>query len=112
MVDFLQQNFPDESQKLKAFLPVCAADLYAEEIWLFGSRARLEHHEYSDWDILVICKDDAPVDIEDPVLAYHTRRKSGLNMDLLTVKKSEHEEAKHTLNTLCHIVDKEGVRIY
>ena len=51
----------------------CKTEMKACEVWLFGSRARGDHHQYSDWDILAVVRNDAPERIENPVAAYHLR---------------------------------------
>lgn len=54
-----------EEPELTELLALCQAELQAVEIWIFGSRARGDHHPDSDWDILVVTRDDAPESILD-----------------------------------------------
>ena len=52
-------ELPDDVAKALAAI---VARSRAEEIILFGSRARGDHHEWSDWDIALILPDDAGPD--------------------------------------------------
>lgn len=105
------EEFFREEPRLRDLLDLCRTELCAEEVWLFGSRARGDHHGHSDWDLLVIVRDDAPEEVLDPVLLWKTRRRSGVHCDLLAVKKADFEGAKDVTNTLSHAVKREGVRL-
>lgn len=45
-------RFFAEEPRFRDLIPLCRAELSAEEIWLFGSRARGDHRPDSDRDIL------------------------------------------------------------
>lgn len=100
-----------EEPEVTELLALCQAELQAEEIWIFGSRARGDHHPDSDWDILVVTRDDAPESILDPINVYNLRRRSKLKCDLLAVTKSDFEDAQDSVTTLSYIVKREGIRI-
>ncbi len=97
--------------RLSALVELCKSDMYASEVWLFGSRARGDSHAHSDWDILAVIPDDAAEDADSPICAYRLRRKSGLPADLLTARQSEFLSAKDTVNTISHTVKREGIRL-
>lgn len=90
---------------------LCRSELGAEEVWLFGSRARGDRHPDSDWDLLAILPDDAPEEALDPVRVSQVRRWSGLNADLLVVTRSDFLDAQDSVTTLSAIVAREGVQI-
>ena len=56
-----------EEPRLRNLIALCQAELFAEEIWLFGSRARGDHRPDSDWDILVVARDGTPEEKLDPI---------------------------------------------
>lgn len=100
-----------EEPRLLNLITLCQAELFAEEIWLFGSRARGDHRPDSDWDVLVVARDGTPAEKLDPISAYRVARRSGVNCDLLTVTKPDFEDAKDTVNTLSYAVKHEGIRL-
>lgn len=48
------EGFFREEPRLRDLMTLCRTELWAEEVWLFGSRARGDHHKHSDWDILIV----------------------------------------------------------
>lgn len=100
-----------DAASLAELIALCRSELGAEEVWLFGSRARGDHHPDSDWDLLAILPDDAPEEALDPVLVGQVRRRSGLNADLLVVTRSDFLDAQDSVTTLSAIVAREGVRV-
>lgn len=101
----------NEEPELLDLIQLCQAELQAQEIWLFGSRARGDHHPDSDWDILVVAQDAAPESALDPINIYNLRRRSKLKCDLLVVTKSEFDDAQDSVTTLSYIAKREGIRI-
>lgn len=97
--------------RLGELIALCRSELGAEEVWLFGSRARGDHHPDSDWDLLAILPDEAPEESLDPVRVWQVRRRSGLNADLLVVTRSDFLDAQDSVTTLSAIVAREGVRV-
>lgn len=104
-------HFSQFEAKLPRLVDLCKRDLEAEEVWLFGSRARGDHRPDSDWDILAIIRDDASEDVLDPITIWKVGRASGVMTDLLAVKKSDYLEAQSSVTTLSHLVATEGIRL-
>lgn len=90
---------------------LCRTDLCAEEVWLFGSRARGDFHDDSDWDVMAIIDDNAPDDMTDPMTLWQVKKRVDLSLDLLAVKKSDFLSAQNAVTTLSHEVKREGVRL-
>lgn len=67
----------------------------------------------SDYDILAVMSDDMNEDLLHPVHLFRMRRKhvDESIVDLFGVRKSEFDEAKHCVNTLCHAAWTVGFRI-
>ncbi|MBI1218490.1 MAG: nucleotidyltransferase domain-containing protein [Rhodobacteraceae bacterium] len=99
---------PGEVRRLVA---LCKRDMKASEVWLFGSRARGDFREDSDFDILAVIPDDAPEDVDTPVAAFRLRRKSKAHADLLTARMSDFLAARATPNTISYAAAHEGVRL-
>ena len=85
---------------------------HPEEIRLFGSRARGDFHELSDWDLLVIVPDNAPAEQLDLVWARRAVRDLHVRADIVPVSRSEFESGRRWVGTLAELVDGEGVRVY
>jgi len=107
------KDIKDDQQKaqLKTLVDLCRSELRAEQVWLFGSRARGDHRPESDWDLLAILPDDTPEETLDPMNLWMLRRKSGLHADLLGVRLSDFIDAQDSVTTLSRIVRDEGVRL-
>jgi len=108
MPDRNKTTLPEEMRRL---VELCKRDMGASEVWLFGSRARGDFHENSDYDVLAVIPDDAPEDVDTPLAAFRLRRKSRAHADLLTARASDFNEAKTTLNTISYVVAREGIRL-
>lgn len=97
--------------RLARLVALCKEEMQAEEVWLFGSRARGDEGPYSDWDVLAIIPDDAPPEIDSLRRAFQVRRKSGVHADLLTARRSDFNESTDTVNTIAYDVAREGLRL-
>jgi len=85
-------------------------DLTVEEIILFGSRARGNFTEDSDWDILVVVSED--IDRETyRELWYSVYRSLNVPIDLIIVPKGKLEELKDSPGFIYYYALREGVRI-
>lgn len=105
-----EMSLPDDVKRLVKAL---REENHAVEVWLFGSRARGDFHSDSDYDILAVMSDDMNEDLLHPVHLFRMRRKhvDESIVDLFGVRKSEFDEAKHCVNTLCHAAWTVGFRI-
>lgn len=82
------------------------------EVWLFGSRARGDANDESDWDLFVVVPDDTTDDLLDPVVAWRLKRISGVRGDVIPCRASDFNHARDTVNTLSYVVANEGRRIH
>ncbi|MFN3663321.1 nucleotidyltransferase domain-containing protein [Yoonia sp.] len=105
------KSAPDLPPELQRLVQLCKRDMGASEVWLFGSRARGDFREDSDYDVLAVIPDDAPVDVDTLVAAFRLRRRSRAHADLLTARMSEFQAAKTTPNTISFAAAQEGIRI-
>lgn len=83
-----------------------------ERIYLFGSKARGEVGPNSDYDLLVVVRDDAPLERRDSDLAYRALRGTGIGADVIVWTHSRFERRKHVVCSLPATVLREGQRIH
>ncbi len=78
-----------------------------EKIILFGSRARGDHREESDWDILVIVSDNTSSQ-KTKQLRRNLYMKLDIPIDIITLKKTLWEKYRHIPGTIAYEAAKEG----
>jgi predicted nucleotidyltransferase len=85
---------------------------HPQQVWLFGSRARGDSTQDSDWDLFVVV-DDSTDDAElDPGVGRRLRRECGVRADVIPWRASEFTEFRSTPNTLAYSVTNEGVLLH
>jgi hypothetical protein len=83
-----------------------------ERMYLFGSRARGDQGPDSDFDLLVVVKDDAPSEQEQSHLAYQRLWGTGTAADVLVWPDSRFSERAHLRASLPGTVLREGKLLY
>jgi uncharacterized protein len=83
-----------------------------EAIYLFGSRARGDSGDDSDYDFLVVMADDAPAERRSLDATTHVPRDPGVGLDIIPCRRSVFERNRHQVGTLSHLVAREGRRVY
>ena len=83
-----------------------------EMIYLFGSKARGEEGPDSDYDLLVVVPDSAPVELHGSQLAYKVLWGVGTAVDVLVWKRQAFEERLHLRASLPSVVKDEGELLY
>jgi uncharacterized protein len=84
-------------------------DAYApERIYLFGSRARGDSGEDSDYDLLVVVADDAAPGARSSRIGYQALRGTGIAADVVVCTRSYFEARVHLQASLPGIVTHEG----
>ena len=85
---------------------------HPQQVWLFGSRARGDSTQESDWDLFVVV-DDGTDDAElDPGIGRRLRRECGVPADVIPWPASEFTEFRNTPNTLAYSVANEGLLLH
>ncbi len=79
-----------------------------DKIILFGSRARGDYRENSDWDILIVTKDKLHLN-EKIELWYDIYRGLGLPADIIIVSKEILEKFKNSKGFIYSYAISEGV---
>ena len=82
-----------------------------ERILLFGSRARGDHHEHSDYDLIVVV--DKTFEGADQRTAIRAALSSTTtNVDVIVRTPAEFEASRHDVGALAHAADVEGRVLY
>ena len=79
-----------------------------ERVYLFGSHARGEAGPDSDYDLLVIVRDDAPPERRRSRLAYEVLRGTGVAVDVIVCARDYFERRRQVRTSLSAIVEREG----
>jgi predicted nucleotidyltransferase len=82
-----------------------------EQVWLFGSRARGDANEQSDWDLLVVVPDDVEEEDLSPLVAWRLQKGSGVHADVIPCRASDFRADIDTVNTLAYAASHEGLRV-
>ena len=83
-----------------------------DRIYLFGSRARGEQGSDSDYDILVVVSDDAPVDRRESRLAYQVLWGLRVPVDVLVWTRTAFDARLHLTASLPSTVLREGLLLH
>ena len=81
------------------------------DVWLFGSRARGDHRQDSDWDLLAVLPDEASESLLDPIVAWEIVGASGVRATLLATRRSDLDGIWGCVNTFGYVLSREGVRL-
>jgi len=84
----------------------------AETIVLFGSRARGDNDDDSDWDLCVILPDNVEWGRFTPVTLWPLVSDLGILIQIVPIRRSVFEEKKTGINTLSHDIARDGVVIH
>jgi predicted nucleotidyltransferase len=87
-------------------------EFHPRQIWLFGSRARGDNRNDSDWDLLTVVDDDAPDAWFDPEVLWRRLGLDGFRADVVMLSAKEFSEDADTPNTLAWPVAREGRLVY
>ena len=82
------------------------------QLWLFGSRARGDEQEQSDWDLLAVVDDATPDRLFDPDVMWRELGLEQYSADVVLVPRSEFLGDADTPNTLAYPVTREGRLLY
>ncbi|HYG87096.1 MAG TPA: nucleotidyltransferase domain-containing protein [Azospirillum sp.] len=83
-----------------------------EAVFLFGSRARGDAGEGSDWDLFVVVPDDVAPGTVTPSRLRRLLNGMGVAFDVVACRRSVFEDRKADPNSLSHDVVEDGVLLY
>ncbi len=97
---------------LKSLIAVILERCRPVSVWLFGSRARGQACEDSDWDLLVVLPDEtSEEEMFDKLPPRQLRRLTKVNADVVYCNDTEFAEATSVPNTLAYEIARSGVVI-
>ena len=100
-----------DTRPIEQLLDRIISEFRPSEIRLFGSRARGEAEEASDWDLFVVVPDDLEA-ADDLFAGYRLRRETRTRADIVLCPVAEFREDRDTPNTLAYEAAHHGVTIY
>lgn len=83
-----------------------------EQIFLFGSHARNEAGPDSDYDLMVVVPDNAPLERRRTRRAYEVLRGTGTAADVLVWTRERFDSRLHVVASLPAAIAREGTLIY
>jgi uncharacterized protein len=81
-------------------------------IYLFGSKARDDSDQDSDYDLMIVVSDDAPPERRRSRLAYQVLRGTRTAADVLVWTKTAFDTRLHIPSSLPSIIEREGKLLY
>ena len=83
-----------------------------EAVYLFGSRARGDARPDSDYDLLVIVSDDAPLSSRSLEATTRVARDPGVPLDIGPCRRSVFERKRDRVGTLSYSATRQGRLVY
>jgi uncharacterized protein len=102
----------EASTVLDDILKIVVEALGPECVYLFGSRARGDASPDSDFDLLVVVPDDAPLGHRRGRAVYEKLWGTGVAADLVVWTRSRFESRRHLVSSLPATVLREGRIVY
>jgi len=104
----VQRQVLEEDPALREIVRRIADAYHPWQIYLFGSKARGMAGPDSDYDLLVVVRDDAPPDLRRSKLAYQALRGTGTAADIVVCTRSYFEARRHLKASLPGTILREG----
>jgi predicted nucleotidyltransferase len=98
--------------RLQSAIEGIVALVRPETVLLFGSRARDNSDEASDWDLFVVLPDDAPPGIARPSALRRAAALAKLPIHAVACRRSVFDAKRNDPNSLSHDVARDGVVLY
>jgi predicted nucleotidyltransferase len=108
----IQRQFLDDDPTLREIVRRLADAYHPLQIYLFGSKARGTAGPDSDYDILVVLRDDAPVELRKNTLAYQVLWGVGKATDVLVCPEEWFRSRATVITSLPATVIREGKLLY
>lgn len=86
--------------------------LQPDKIYLFGSKARGDYSDDSDYDILIVAPDNAPEHCKKSGTAYQALRGTRVATDVIVVTQSWFERRLNVVSSLPATIAREGILLY
>lgn len=84
---------------------------HPQEVWLFGSRAKGNPRQDSDWDVLLVVSDDTSDEWIDLNTAWLRVRDLKIPVDVFPMRRREFDSQRVQLGSLAQIATSQGARV-
>ena len=106
------RNVRDRQESLEEALRRLIVAYAPERVYLFGSTARGETSESSDFDLMIVVPDDANPERKRSRLGYRALRGTGTAADILVWTKKYFDDRVHLKASLPATILREGELLY
>ena len=103
---------PEQDPVLAEIVERLVKAYHPERIYLFGSKARGDSGQDSDYDLLIVVADDAPIGYRRSRRAYEALRGTGTATDVLVWTHTQFESRLHLRASLPATVMREGKLVH
>jgi len=103
---------PEQDPVLAEIVERLVKAYHPERIYLFGSKARGDSGQDSDYDLLIVVADDAPIGCRRSRRAYEALRGTGTATDVLVWTHTQFESRLHLRASLPATVMREGKLVH
>lgn len=101
-----------DDEVLREILTRLVAAFQPERVYLFGSKARSEAGPDSDYDLMIVVRDDAPPERRQSRLAYQALRGTRTAADVLVWTREAFDSRLHLPASLPATIAREGKLLY
>jgi predicted nucleotidyltransferase len=114
MTDALAAPKPriDDPDELDRLVRQIVAKVDPVAIYLFGSRARGDADDDSDYDLMIVVPDDFPAGQANTHTAFQCVEGRRIPIDAVMVRRGRFRERAAQVGTLSHQVNRDGVLLY
>lgn len=98
--------------RLQSAVSGIVALVHPDAVLLFGSRARGNYDDASDWDLFVVLPDDAPPGVARPSALRRAAAMAKLPIHAVACRRGVFEAKRNDPNSLSHDVARDGVVLY
>ena len=95
--------------RLRSAVEGIVRQVQPETVFLFGSRARGDADDASDWDLFVVLPDNAPPGIATPSTLWRAAAIADLPVHAVACRRGVFEAKRNDPNSLSHDVARDGV---
>lgn len=102
----------DDPQELERVLRRLVETFDPVAVFLFGSRARREAWQDSDYDLMVVLQDDYPREKLKPFTCWSITRSERIDANVTFSRASAYAWRRHAVGTLEYEVEVDGIQLY
>jgi uncharacterized protein len=105
-------RYATEQEALDAVVARLVEALDPQAIWLFGSRARGDHRPDSDFDLLVVAKEDGSFGSNDYVKGFRATADTGIDCEVVPCSNEDFHDALTTHTSFVSQIVSHGRKVF